>query len=337
MIPLSVLDLSPVTTSTPGSGALRNSLDLAQLAERLGYTRYWLAEHHNLASIASSAPDIMIGQIAAGTANIRVGSGGVMLVNHAPLMVAERFKVLEALFPGRIDLGLGRAPGTDPVTSYALRRRQDAREGDDFLERFQELILLERGGFPPDHPFRNVHAMPGDVALPPIWLLGSSGYSAELAAAVGMGFAFAHHFAERDAVGPMLSYRAHFKPSEALPAPAAILAVAVVTADGAEAAERMASSADLHFVRRAKGEFLPLASPEEAAAYPYTPVDRERIARQRERLVVGSIDSVKSRLLSLAKATQADELMITTMAYDHAARRHSYELLADAFALTPVA
>lgn len=337
MIPLSVLDLSPVTTSTPGSGALRNSLDLAQLAERLGYTRYWLAEHHNLASIASSAPDIMIGQIAAATANIRVGSGGVMLVNHAPLMVAERFKVLEALFPGRIDLGLGRAPGTDPVTSYALRRRQDAREGDDFLERFQELILLERGGFPPDHPFRNVHAMPGDVALPPIWLLGSSGYSAELAAAVGMGFAFAHHFAEHDAVGPMLSYRAHFKPSEALPAPAAILAVAVVTADSAEAAERIASSADLHFVRRAKGEFLPLASPEEAAAYPYTPVDRERIARQRERLVVGSIDSVKSRLLSLAKATQADELMITTMAYDHAARRHSYELLADAFALTPVA
>jgi luciferase family oxidoreductase group 1 len=337
VIPLSVLDLSPVTTSTPGSGALRNSLNLAQLAERLGYTRYWLAEHHNLASIASSAPDIMIGQIAAATANIRVGSGGVMLINHAPLMVAERFKVLEALFPGRIDLGLGRAPGTDPVTSYALRRRQDTREGDDFLERFQELILLERGGFPPDHPFRNVHAMPGDVALPPIWLLGSSGYSAELAAAVGMGFAFAHHFAEHDAVGPMLSYRAHFKPSEALPAPAAILAVAVVTADSAEAAERIASSADLHFVRRAKGEFLPLASPEEAAAYPYTPVDRERIAQQRERLVVGSIDSVKSRLLSLAKATQADELMITTMAYDHAARRHSYELLADAFALTPIA
>ena len=150
MIPLSVLDLSPVTTVTPGSAALRNSLDLARLADRLGYTRYWLAEHHNLASIASSAPEIMIGQIAAATSHIRVGSGGVMLVNHAPLMVAERFKVLEALFPGRIDLGLGRAPGTDPVTSYALRRRQDAREGDDFLERFQELMLLERGGFPPN-------------------------------------------------------------------------------------------------------------------------------------------------------------------------------------------
>src|ERR1700719_2246039 len=190
MTPLSVLDLSPVTTATPGSAALRNSLDLAKLADQLGYTRYWLAEHHSLASIASSAPEIMIGQVAAATKHIRVGSGGVMLVNHAPLMVAERFKVLEALFPGRIDLGLGRAPGTDPVTSYALRRRQDAREGDDFLERFQELMLLERGGFPPEHPFRNVHAVPAGVRLPPLWLLGSSGYSAEPSAAAGVGIGF---------------------------------------------------------------------------------------------------------------------------------------------------
>ena len=316
---------------------MRNSLDLARLADRLGYKRYWLAEHHNLASIASSAPEIMIGQIAAATQHIRVGSGGVMLVNHAPLMVAERFKVLEALFPGRIDLGLGRAPGTDPVTSYALRRRQDAREGDDFLERFQELILMERGGFPQEHPFRSVRAVPADVALPPIWLLGSSGYSAELAAAVGLGFAFAHHFAEHDATSAMLSYRAHFKPSEALPEPSAILAVAAVAAESDAEAERIASSADLHFVRRAKGEYLPLASPEEAAAYDYTPADRDRIARQRERLVVGGIDSVKSRLLALVEATQADELMITTMVYDHAARRRSYELLAKAFAIAPAA
>ena len=337
MIPLSVLDLSPVTTATPGSVALRNSLDLARLADQLGYTRYWLAEHHNLASIASSAPDIMIGQIAAATTRIRVGSGGVMLVNHAPLVVAERFKVLEALFPGRIDLGLGRAPGTDPVTSYALRRRQDAREGDDFLERFQELILIERGGFPADHPFRNLHAMPADVVLPPIWLLGSSGYSAELAAAVGMGFAFAHHFAEHDAASAMLSYRAHFKPSEALPEPRAILAVAAIAADTDEEAERIAASAYLHFVRRAKGEFVPLASPEEAAAYPYTPVDRERIARHRERLIVGGPNSVKERLHALADATRADELMITTMAYDHGARRRSYEILAEAFAITAAA
>jgi luciferase family oxidoreductase group 1 len=333
--PLSVLDLSPVTTATPGSAALRNSLDLARLADRLGYKRYWLAEHHNLASIASSAPEIMIGRIAAATTRIRVGSGGVMLVNHAPLMVAERFKVLEALFPGRIDLGLGRAPGTDPVTSYALRRRQDVREGDDFLERFQELLLLERGGFPQNHPFRAVHAVPADVALPPVWLLGSSGYSAELAAAVGMGFAFAHHFAEHDAIDPMLSYRAHFKPSETLLAPYAILAVAAIAADTDAEAEHIAVSADLNFVRRAKGEYLPLASPEEAAAYPYAEIDRERIARQRERLVVGGVESVKSRLTALIEATRADELMITTMAYDHAARLHSYELLAEAFAIAP--
>jgi luciferase family oxidoreductase group 1 len=333
VIPLSVLDLSPVTTATPGAAALHNSLDLARLADRLGYARYWLAEHHNLSSIASSAPEIMIWQVAAVTSHIRVGSGGVMLVNHAPLMVAERFKVLEALFPGRIDLGLGRAPGTDPVTSYALRRRQDAREGDEFLERFKELMLLERNGFPPEHPFRNVHAMPADVALPPIWLLGSSGYSAELAAAVGMGFAFAHHFADYDPASAMLSYRTHFKPSAALTEPRAILAVAAIAADSDAEAERIAASTDLHFVRRAKGEFVPLVSPEEAAAYPYAPIDLQRIARQRERVMVGGIESVKARLQALIDTTRADELMITTMVYDHAARRRSYELLAEAFGL----
>src|SRR5215475_13097592 len=212
MLPLSVLDLSPVTTVTSGAQALRNSLDLAQLADRLGYTRYWVAEHHNLASIASSAPDIMIGQIAAVTQHLRVGSGGVMLPNHAPLIVAERFKVLEALFPSRIDLGLGRAPGTDPVTSYALRRRQDDPAADDFLDRFQELILFEQGGFPENHPFRRIQAMPSDVPLPPIYLLGSSGYSAQLAAHVGMGFSFAHHFSDFDPVAPMTHYRQQFKP-----------------------------------------------------------------------------------------------------------------------------
>jgi luciferase family oxidoreductase group 1 len=336
VIPLSVLDLSPVTTATPGSMALRNSLDLAQLADRLGYKRYWVAEHHNLANIASSAPEIMIGQIAAATSHLRVGSGGVMLPNHAPLMVAERFKVLEALFPGRIDLGLGRAPGTDQVTSYALRARQDPRQGDDFLERFQELLLLERGGFPDGHPFRNVRAVPDDVPLPPIWLLGSSGYSAELAAAVGMGFAFAHHFADYDAGSAMLTYRDHFKPSATMKEPYAILGTAAIVADTDAEAERIAASADLHYARRAKGEYQPLASPEEAAAYAYTPVDRERIARHRVRLVVGGPDRVKDRLLALIEETRADELMITTMVYDHAARRHSYKLLARAFALTPV-
>ena len=335
VVPLSVLDLSPVTTATPGSVALRNSLDLARLAERLGYTRYWVAEHHNLANIASSAPEIMIGQIAAETSRIRVGSGGVMLPNHAPLMVAERFKVLEALFPGRIDLGLGRAPGTDPVTSYALRARQDARDGDDFLERFQELLAFERGGFPESHPFRKVHAVPTDVALPPIWLLGSSGYSAELAAMVGTGFAFAHHFADYDATSAMLTYRQHFKPSAAMDRPYAILGTAVIAADGDAEAERIAASADLHYARRAKGEYAPLPSPEAAAAYPYAPIDRERIARHRARLIVGGVEAVKARLLGLIETTRADELMVTTMVYDHAARRHSYELLARAFALAP--
>jgi len=335
MTPLSILDLSPVTTATPGSAALRNSLNLARLADRLGYTRYWLAEHHNIASIASSAPEIMIGQIAAATTHIRVGSGGVMLVNHAPLMVAERFKVLEALFPGRIDLGLGRAPGTDPVTSYALRRRQEARDGDDFLERFQELLLLERGGLPEGHPFRSVHAVPMDVALPPVWLLGSSGYSAELAAAAGMGFAFAHHFAEHDAASAMLSYRAHFKPSRELAQPYAILATAAIAADTDAEAERIAASAELHFVNRMKGQYLPLVAPEEAAAHSYSPIERERLAQHRGRLAVGGIDAVMRQLRALVEATRADELMITSMLFDHAARRHCYELLAEAFGLAP--
>jgi luciferase family oxidoreductase group 1 len=331
-IPLSVLDLSPVTTGTPGAAALKNSLDLAQQAERLGFTRYWVAEHHNLPSIASSAPDIMIGQIAALTRRIRVGSGGVMLPNHAPLMVAERFKVLEGLFPGRIDLGLGRAPGTDPVTSYALRRRQGIGEDDDFLERFQELLLLEQRGFPDNHPYSKVHAMPADVVLPPIYLLGSSGYSAALAAQIGAGFSFAHHFSDYDAESAMLSYRTQFRPGMRA-TPLAIIGVHVVCADSDAEAERLASTVDLNFARRRKGEYLPLASPEEALAYPYSPADRQRIAQQRTRLIVGGLATVKERLTVLVQETQADEAMITTMIYDHGARVHSYELLAQAFGL----
>jgi len=333
MVPLSILDLSPVAAGSSGAVALRNSLDLARLADTLGFTRYWVAEHHNLPSIASSAPDIMIGQIAAATARIRVGSGGVMLPNHAPLMVAERFKVLEAVFPGRIDLGLGRAPGTDPVTSYALRRRQDAGGDDDFLERFQELILFESNAFPQGHPFRSVRAMPQDVALPPIWLLGSSGYSAQLAATVGAGFAFAHHFADHDAATAMLSYRDQFRPSPARSSPYAIFACAVVCADSDAEAERLASTIDLNFVRRSRGEYLPLASPEEAAAYTYSPAERGLIARNRARLFVGAQSKVRAELTAMIAATKANEVMVTTMLYDHAARRRSYELLADAFGL----
>jgi len=333
MPPLSVLDLSPVTTAISGAQALRNSLDLARHADALGYTRYWVAEHHNLSNIASSAPDIMIGQIAAATARMRVGSGGVMLPNHAPLMVAERFKVLEALFPGRIDLGIGRAPGTDQITSVALRRRQDLRDDDDFLERLQELLLLENKGFPDSHPFSQVRAMPSDVALPPLFLLGSSDYSAKLAASIGAGFSFAHHFASHDAADAMQTYRANFRPSPLLARPYAILAVAAVCAETAGEAERIAATADLNIVRRAKGDYLPLESPDAAAAFSYTPIDRDRIAQNRERLFVGTPDAVKARLMSLATATAADEIMVTGMIYDHAARKNSYALLATAFGL----
>jgi luciferase family oxidoreductase group 1 len=331
MIPLSILDLSPVSAGSTAAQALRNSLDLARLADGLGFTRYWVAEHHNLPAIASSAPDIMIGQIASITKNMRVGSGGVMLPNHAPLMVAERFKVLEALFPGRIDLGLGRAPGTDPATSYALRRRQGISDEDDFLERFNELMLLESRAFPAGHPFHNVRAMPSDVPLPPIYLLGSSDYSAQLAGHIGAAFSFAHHFATFDAAEAMRLYRDNFKPSPSHDKPYAILATHVVCADTDEEAERLAATVDLNIVRRAKGEYLPLASPEDAASYDYTPIDKARIAQNRTKLSVGSPATVKARLMPLIDSTKADELMVTSMLFDHAARKHSYELLAKVF------
>jgi luciferase family oxidoreductase group 1 len=331
MTALSVLDLSPVSAGSSGAQALRNSLDLAKLADRLGYTRYWVAEHHNMPAIASSAPDIMIGQIAAVTSRIRVGSGGVMLPNHAPLTVAERFKVLEALFPDRIDLGLGRAPGTDQVTSYALRRRQGISEEDDFLDRFSELMALETRQFPEGHPFSKVHAMPADVKLPPIFLLGSSDYSAQLAGQIGAAFAFAHHFATFPADEAMRIYRASFRPSASHQTPYAILGTHVVCADTDAEADRLTSTVDLNFVRRAKGEYLPLASPEEALAYDYSPADRARMAQNRTKLSVGSPATVKARLEPLIAATQADEVMVTTMIYDHEARKRSYELIAPLF------
>ncbi|NPU13920.1 LLM class flavin-dependent oxidoreductase [Bradyrhizobium sp. 83002] len=333
MIPLSVLDLSVTTTATPASAALRNSIDLARHVDQLGYVRYWLAEHHSLVSVASPAPDIMIGQIAAVTTHIRVGSGGVMLPNHAPLVVAERFKMLEALFPGRIDLGLGRAPGTDGTTAYALRSRLDRREGDDFLERLHELTLWETREFPAGHPYNNVIAMPDDAQLPPIWLLGSSDYSSELSAQMGMGFGFAHHFANHDAIDAMTNYRAHFTASRWRSQPHAILAVAVVTAETDAEAERLASSMDLNRLRRDRGQFLPLPSPEEAAAYPYSDAERASIARNRSRLFVGSPSTVRAKLDPMIAASQADELMVITAIFDHEARKRSYTLLADAFGL----
>jgi luciferase family oxidoreductase group 1 len=333
MIPLSVLDLSFVTTGTPPRMALANSIDLAARVDALGYSRYWLAEHHSLPSVASSAPEIMIGQIAAATQNIRVGAGGVMLTNHAPLMVAERFKMLSALFPGRIDLGLGRAPGTDQVTAYALRRRMEERKGDDFLERLQELIAWESRDFPENHPFNNVFAMPSDAPLPPIWLLGSSNYSSELAAMVGAGYAFAHHFSDFDGIAAMLAYRQRFTQGWR-ETPYAILTVAAIVADTDEEADRLASSWDLNWLRRRRNELLPYPSPEEALAFPYSPEERARLQEHRKRLFFGSPDTVVRKLRAIAEATKADELMITTPVFDHGARRRSYELLAGAWGLS---
>jgi luciferase family oxidoreductase group 1 len=275
----------------------------------------------------------MIGQIAAATSRIRVGSGGVMLPNHAPLVIAERFKLLEALFPGRIDLGLGRAPGTDGVTAHALRRRLDGREGDDFLERLHELTLWETRDFPPNHPYNNVVAMPSDTPLPPIWLLGSSGYSAELSAQVGMGFAFAHHFATHDAVDAMRTYRRDYVSTGWRAAPYAILAVAAIVAETDADAERLAVSTDFNRLQRERGQYAPLISVEDALAYPYTESDRAIIARNRGRLFVGSPATVIEKLAPLVEATQADEVMVITSVFDHAARRHSYELLAQAFGI----
>lgn len=331
MLPLSVLDLSPVTTETSAAQALANTIDLARHADTLGYTRYWMAEHHNLPNIASGAPDIMIGQVAAATKTIRVGAGGIMLPNHPPLMVAERFKVLEALFPGRIDLGLGRAPGTDQVTWHALRRRQEISAEDDFLERFQELIAFEAKLFPEQHPYSKITVMPTGVPLPPVWLLGSSEYSAQLAAAVGMGYSFASHFSDMDASGPMRAYKAQFKPSHWRETPYSILAVHAICAETDEEADRLAATVDLNFVRRAQGLFAPLASPEEALAYPFSPVDRERMKRNRARMFVGAPATVKARLDAAAGSAEADEVMVTSFVFDHAARKRSYELLMGAF------
>jgi luciferase family oxidoreductase group 1 len=333
MTTLSVLDLSFVISGRPPSASLHATLDLAAHCDRLGFERYWLAEHHNLPSVASPAPEIMIGQVAAVTSRMRVGSGGIMLPNHAPLMVAERFRMLEALFPGRIDLGLGRAPGTDGITAVALRRHMESRGGDDFLERLQELLLWDKGGFPPGHPFERVVAMPSDQPLPPIFLLGSSGYSARLAAQLGMGFAFAHHFATHDVHDAMLSYREGFAPSASRERPHAILGVSVICAETEAEAERLASSQDLSWLRRERGEYGPIPSPEEAAAVTYSDADRTRIRKNRARMFVGTPDALRERLTAFAASTAADEIMITSAIHDQAARRRSYSLLADAFRL----
>jgi luciferase family oxidoreductase group 1 len=328
---LSVLDVSPVSSGSDSAGALRNTLDLARLADRLGYRRYWLAEHHNLPMIASSAPEVMIGHVANVTERIRVGAGGIMLPNHSPLKVAETFRVLEALHPGRVDLGIGRAPGTDPVTATALRRSQEGLGAEDFPQRFGELRAFAGDGFSEDHPFRSVVAMPGDVGLPPIWLLGSSGYSARAAGEMGLGYAFAAHFSPTDPAPAMRAYRESFEPSEGFERPSAVLALAVVCGETDEHAERIASSMELAWVRLRSGKPGPLPSPEEALAYPYTPAQRLLADTYRSMQIVGDPSSVRARIEEVAGHTAADEIMVTTNVHDHAERLRSYERLAEVF------
>ena len=334
-LPLSVLDLSPLSAGSSGAQALRNSLDLAAHADRLGFSRYWVSEHHNLPSVVSSSPEVLIGHLASVTRHIRVGSGGIMLPNHAPLRIVEAFRVLEALHPGRIDLGLGRAPGSDGRASLALRGSRTARGGDEFPEMIDELLAFAgQEEFPAGSPFRTVRALPDDVPLPPVWLLGSSDYGARLAARMGFGYAFAHHFSA-DWVGPATAaYRREFRPTPGrLTRPHLILTVSALCADTDAEADRLARSLDLMAVRRAQGQFAPIASPEEAAEYAFSPEEQAFVEDFRAKVFVGSPRTVRAGLEALAAQTGADELMVNTMVHSHAARRRSYELLAEAFAL----
>jgi luciferase family oxidoreductase group 1 len=328
-VPLSVLDLAPIGSGSSAPAALRNSVELARLAERLGYTRYWFAEHHGMPSIASSAPEILIAHIAAATEAIRVGSGGIMLQNHVPLKAAEAFHTLEALHPGRIDLGIGRAPGTDPTTSRALRPFDPER----FAEHLGEMIGLSRGTLPPDHPYHRVRVIPSDVSLPPIWLLGSSGASARLAGELGMGYSVARHFSPTPPRPAFDAYRAAFRPSAEFPKPHAILGVAVICAETDERAEYLAQSVDLVWARISRGEFLPIPTPEEARDYPYSPAERMAADRYRALVFVGAPGTVKAQLDALIAESGADEIIVTSTIHGHAERMRSYELLAEVFDL----
>ncbi len=322
--PLSVLDLVPVRAGSTASHALRESVDLARETERLGYVRYWFAEHHGMAGIASSAPEILIEHIASATSTIRVGSGGIMLPNHAPLRVAEMFHTLEALHPGRIDLGIGRAPGTDPATSRALR----PFDGDRFPEQVGELVGLSRASFPADHPFASVRVVPSDVPLPPIWVLASSGATAAFAGSIGVGYGFARHFSPTPPGPALRAYREHFRPSPQFPAPHVILGVSVICAPTDEGADYLARSSDLGWVRLHRREFAPLPSPEDASRYAYTPQERAIVEANRLRHFIGTPLSVATLIRHLAGETGADEIMVTTTIYGREERFRSYALLA---------
>jgi luciferase family oxidoreductase group 1 len=322
MIPFSILDLAPVTAGSDTSQAFRNTLDLARLGEQLGYRRYWLAEHHNMPGIASAATAVLIGHVAAGTSSIRVGAGGIMLPNHAPLQVAEAFGTLASLYPGRIDLGLGRAPGTDQATARALRRYFDG--ADTFPQDVLELL----GYFEPAQPGQPVRAVPGAGIEVPVWLLGSSLFSARLSARLGLPFAFASHFAP-DAMDEALAlYRRDFTPSARLRQPYAMLALNVVAADSDAEARRAFTTQQQSFINLRRGQPGLIPPPiDDIEAY-WTPTEKLMVERTLACSAVGSADTVKQGIAAFIARYRPDELMLTANVFEHAARRHSFELAA---------
>ncbi|RJS91416.1 LLM class flavin-dependent oxidoreductase [Salinisphaera sp. Q1T1-3] len=325
---LSVLDLVPVPSGTTPSAAIRDSVSLAQLAERTGYRRYWISEHHGMPAIASASPEVLLSRIGALTSRIRIGSGGIMLPNHSPMRVAEHFRTLEALYPGRVDLGLGRAPGSDARTNRAL----GAGSGAHFGDMLTEMLSLADGRYGPEHPYAGVRVMPDDAPLPPIWILGSSGASAHVAGASGFGYSFASHFSPVDPAPALASYRETFEASPQFAEPHTILGVSVICAETEAEAQRLAKTVDLMWLRLRKGEFLPLPSPEEAAAYPYTAPEQAAIEENRARHIIGDPAQVAAQLRTTAERTGADELMIVSNIHDPGARLHSYALVAEALA-----
>jgi luciferase family oxidoreductase group 1 len=332
-IPLSVLDLAPVSEGSAPGDALRNSLDLAQRAERLGFNRHWVAEHHNMPGIASSAPAVLLAHIASVTSTIRVGSGGVMLPNHSSLVVAEQFGMLEALHPGRVDLGIGRAPGTDQLTAQALRRA--FASADEFPSQLMDLFGYFDGHWPPEHPFREITATPGLGYRPAIWMLGSSDYGAQAAGVLGLPYSFAGHFSSANTMVAVRTYRESFRDGGAIDRPYLMLGVAVVCADTDEQARWLASAGGLSFVRLRTGRRGKFPTPEEAAAYEYSDHEQSLLRERMNSQVIGGREAVRSQLIDLVERTGADELIITTAVHAHADRVRSYELLAEAVGLRP--
>lgn len=331
-LPIGVLDLSPVPSGKSAGDALAGTLALARDAEAMGLSRYWLAEHHNAGGLACSSPEVMIAAVAAATRTIRVGSGGVMLPNHSALRVAEAFRVLEALHPGRVDLGIGRAPGTDKRTALALRRSEALLAGELFSDQLDELLGFLGADPDPDQPFNRTKASPVGIAPPEIWLLGAGVESAERAGALGVGYAYAHHFAPAGAAAALAAYREAFRPSPLRDAPRSILAAAVVCGASDAEADDLASSSALFFLRAGRGlRDLPFPSVAEAKAYAYDDDERTLVAQHRAAAIVGGPDEVRARLSALLDEARPDELMVTTSVHDPTERRLSYERLAALF------